>query len=108
MTSEIRDYKEYKEKLMLLEELVFKSCVHDENQIEFLLHQIESYENKNYPINKPTFKDALQFRLDQMNLDITEISSCFTCKEDFELFCSSGILSEEDKSRLKKKYMYNE
>lgn len=67
----IRSEEDYKESLVLLQDLLIADPdpnTEQGEQLQILSTLIESYEATNFPISAPTAVDAIKFRMDQLDL----------------------------------------
>ena len=63
---EIQTVKDYKQILKRIEEIFdSKPNTPEGNELEYLVGLVEKYEEENYPIDKPSPKAAIRFRMEQ-------------------------------------------
>ena len=67
---EIKTEEEYKQILKRIEEIFdSKPNTPEGNELEYLVGLVEKYEEENYPIDKPSPKAAIRFRMEQWGLN---------------------------------------
>ena len=67
---EIQTVKDYKQILKRIEEIFdSKPNTPEGNELEYLVGLVEKYEEENYPIDKPSPKAAIRFRMEQWGLN---------------------------------------
>jgi addiction module HigA family antidote len=67
---EIKTEEEYEQILKRIEEIFdSKPNTPEANELEYLVGLVEKYEEENYPIDKPSPKAAIRFRMEQWGLD---------------------------------------
>ena len=62
------------ERLMALMDMQFDKGSKQDNELQILALLIESYEEKNFPMDKPDPIEAIKFRMDQMGLKQKDIA----------------------------------
>ena len=98
MLKPIRTKKDYKVALDRIFGLMQKEpkINSDEfNELEILSILVENYESKNFPIELPDPIEAIKFRMEQLNLDISSLSSILGSKSR-----SSEVLNKKRKLSL--------
>lgn len=107
MNRPIKTEKEYKASLKRaynLMQLDLKPNSEESNELELLAILIEVYETKNFPINAPTPLEAIEFRLDQMGLNNTDLAKILGYKSRVsEIFSGKRKLSIQMIRRLHEK-----
>ena len=67
---EIQTVKDYEQILKRIEEIFdSKPNTPEGNELEYLVGLVEKYEEENYPIDKPSPKAAIRFRMEQWGLN---------------------------------------
>jgi HTH-type transcriptional regulator / antitoxin HigA len=69
-----KQYEEYLERAYELMQMDLKPDSKNSDELEVLSILIENYETGNFPIDPPNPIDAIFFRLDQMNLDKSDLN----------------------------------
>jgi HTH-type transcriptional regulator / antitoxin HigA len=69
-----KQYEEYLERAYELMQMDLKPDSKNSDELEVLSILIENYETENFPIDPPNPIDAIFFRLDQMNLDKSDLN----------------------------------
>ena len=72
----IRTDQEYQQALARVTELMaldFASKLEDRDEIEMLVHAIDEYEQRVFPIRLPHAIEAIKFRMEQMGLNETDL-----------------------------------
>ncbi len=73
----------------------------ESNELELLAILIEVYETENFPIDSPTPLEAIEFRLDQMGLNNTDLAKILGYKSRVsEIFSGKRKLSIQMIRRL--------
>lgn len=83
MLKPIRTKKEYKAALERVYELMQMNLRKDSdeyNELDLLTILLEKYEEENYPIDLPDPVEAIKFRLEQLNLDTSELAKILGSK----------------------------
>jgi HTH-type transcriptional regulator/antitoxin HigA len=83
MLKPIRTKKEYKEALERVYELMqmdLKKDSDEYNELDLLTILLEKYEEENYPIDLPDPVEAIKFRLEQLNLQTSELAKILGSK----------------------------
>lgn len=83
MLKPIRTKKEYKAALERVYDLMQMNLIKDSddyNELDLLTILLEKYEEENYPIDFPDPVEAIKFRLEQLNLDTSELAKIFGSK----------------------------
>lgn len=78
MLKPIRNNKQYEAALERAYDLIQKNLKPDSNdadELEILSILIKDYENKLFPVPKPTPLEAIKFRLEQMNMSEADLSN---------------------------------
>jgi len=94
----IRAKKAYKQALARIYELLQKDLVTNSNEydeLELLSILVENYEEKVFPINLPDPIEAIKFRLEQLDLDVSALVSIIGSKSR-----TSEILNRKRKLSL--------
>ncbi|MBK8946920.1 MAG: transcriptional regulator [Ignavibacteriae bacterium] len=98
MLKAIKSKKAYEETLNRVYELMqldLKLNANEYNELEILSILIEDYENKNFPISLPDPIEAIKFRLEQLNLERSDLVSIIGSKSR-----TSEILNKKRKLSL--------
>jgi HTH-type transcriptional regulator / antitoxin HigA len=69
-----KQHEEYLERAYELMQMDLKPDSKNSDELEVLSILIENYETENFPIDPPNPIDAIFFRLDQMNLDKSDLN----------------------------------
>lgn len=83
MLKPIRTKKDYRAVLERIYELMqqdLKKDSDDYNELDLLTILVEKYEEENYPIDLPDPVEAIKFRLEQLNLDTSELANILGSK----------------------------
>lgn len=83
MLKPIRTKKDYRVALERIYELMQKNLKKDSddyNELDLLTILVEKYEEENYSINLPDPVEAIKFRLEQLNLDLSELAKILGSK----------------------------
>lgn len=83
MLKTIKTKKAYKAALNRIYELMqldLKVNTDDFNELEILSILVEDYENKNFPISLPDPIEAIKFRMEQLNLERSDLVSILGSK----------------------------
>jgi HTH-type transcriptional regulator / antitoxin HigA len=83
MLKPIRTKKDYRAALERIYELMQKNLKKDSddyNELDLLTILVEKYEEENYSINLPDPVEAIKFRLEQLNLDLSELAKILGSK----------------------------
>jgi len=98
MLKPIRNKKEYREALDRIYKLMQKDLKvnsKEYNELEVLSILVDDYESKRFPIGLPDPVEAIQFRLEQLNLDQSDLASIIGSKSR-----TSEILNRKRKLSL--------
>ena len=98
MLKPIRTKKEYKAALERVYELMQKELkINSEeyNELDVLSILVEDYESKNFPIKLPDPVEAIKFRMDQLNLNSSDLAAILGSKSR-----ASEILNRKRKLSL--------